>query len=581
MAYLGALCLLACAPPQPPAPKPEPAPASSHKPGADASSLLTEEVEPQSPELRTGRLKPLEHGDPLTLKVRRHALDGDEQLLEVPLPVFAAEVPGDSFWFGTEARLSGGSAPFQLVSRGKDAEMLLWLRRPKAEATSEVMGDAYTPALGARPGHHFRFRAPAPSGALSPELPALWATAAVDYLALQPGVFGVSAATRLWSRYKLPNKPGPLQRDSLGAGGSLELVDLMDTFSGRSAVQEAIAVHRAGVLSAARQPRTVPIARVLGPQLAHHPWAELSKRLGGTQPEEPLARAVPADFYFVRAQSFGAFTEMLSFVEGVGAPAADLVDRNSTERGTRPRYLAELGVETSDLSRVLGPEVVQDFAITGSDPYLHEGSDVTLIFRLKSPLLFRAALFKSLSAHGSAHGGTQGSSFTHEGVTVDVARSADGRVRQHHAVVTDLELVSNSPAAIRRVISAIQGKLPRLADEPDFRYMLARDAGVPAELLAFIGDRFVENVVGPAQKIAEARRQVALSELSAAPLAALLYGWVHGRSPTDGNALLRSGLLAASELKHQDGAPIAWAPGSAPRSSRRAWSAGARGGRSQ
>src|SRR5258705_5561974 len=96
--------------------------------------------------------------------------------------------------------------------------------------------------------------------------------------------------------------------------------------------------------------------------------------------------------------------------------------------------------------------------------------------------------------------------------------------------------------------------------------MLARDADVPAELLAFIGDRFVENVVGPGQKIAEARRQVALSELTAPPMAALLYGWVHGKSPTDKNELIRSGLLAATELKHQDGARIDWAPGSAPRS---------------
>src|SRR5690606_24896239 len=134
---------------------------------------------------------------------------------------------------------------------------------------------------------------------------------------------------------------------------------------------------------------------------------------------------------------------------------------------------AELGVETNDLSRVLGPEVIHDFAITGSDPYVHEGTDITLIFRLKSPLLFRAALLKSLSAHGSLHGGTQTSTFTHEGVTVAVARSPDGRVRQHHAVVGELELVSNSPAAIKRVISTIQGKAPSLADELDFKYMLA------------------------------------------------------------------------------------------------------------
>lgn len=557
------LWLSACAPA--PQSAPRPAPALGQQPAISQPAALAEETEPPSPELRTGRIPPVEHAELLVLEVRRHALDGDDQLLELLLPEFAAEVPGDSFWLGTEARLTGSSAPFQLVSRGQQAEMVLWLRRPRREAGAELMGDAYTRALGARPGHHFRFRAAAPGGAVTPGLPALWASAAVSYLASLPGAFGMSAAARLASRYKLSAGSGP-PYGANAAGGPSELGELMDTFTGRAAVQAAIATRRNRVLSAARQPRTIPIEQLPGPALSRHPWRQLSGQLGGPPPDEALASAVPAEFYFVRAQSFRAFTELLSFLESFAAPAADLLDGATTERSTLARYLTELGLETGDLSRVLGPEVIHDFAICGSDPYVHQGSDVTLVFRLKSPLLFRAALLKSLTAHGSAHGGLQSSTFTHEGVPVVVARSPDGRVRRHHAVIDQLELISNSPAAIRRVISAALGKAPRLADELDFRYMLARDAAVPAELLAFVGDRFVENVVGPVQKIGEARRQLALAELTSAPVAALLYGWLLGRSPADRNELVRSGLLAPAELKHQDGSRIDWTPGAAPRS---------------
>lgn len=563
--WAGCALLAACAEPQPPA-KPTPRPAPPPPPALSARPAeLSEEPEPAAVEIRTGKIAPVEHAAPLELKVRRHVIDGDEQLLEVVLPDYAAEVPGDLFWLGTEARINGSRAPFQLVSRGKSAEMVLWLRRPKSELNAELTGDAYTPAVGAQPGHHFRFRAPAPTGAVSPELPAQWAAAAAEYLANQGGMFGVSAALRLEARYKLPASSKHTWVDRKGSHD--ELTDLMDTFAGRAAVQAALATHRGSVLSAAKQARTIAIGAVKPPALARQPWAELSKRLGKPSPDEPLAKAVPADFYFVRAQSFGALSDMLSFVEGFGAPAADVFDGASLERSSLPRYLAELGIETGELSRVLGPEVVQDFAVAGSDPYLHEGSDLTLIFRLKSGLLFRAALIKALATHGAAHGGTQSSSFTHEGVTVEVARSADGRVRQHHAVVGEFELVSNSAAAIKRVIATIAGKAPRLADEPDFGYMLARDAEVPADVLGFMGDRFVETVVGPAQKIAEARRQVALAELSAAPVAALLYGWVHGKSPSDARELVRSGLLAVGELSHGGGSRIDWAPGAAPRSS--------------
>lgn len=554
--------LAGCGPSAPPPSKPvvvstAPAPRPPRPPE------LREESEPLAPQLRTGKIQPIEHPEPLTLKVRRHAIDGDEQLLEVVLPDYAAESPGDVFWSGTEARINGSRAPFQLVSRGKRGEMLLWLRRPKADLDTELMGDAYTPAVGAQPGHHFRFAAPAPIGGMSPELAAEWATAAVDYLSSRGGVFGVSSAARLQARYKLPGAP---PRSYADTGSGSELVDLMDTLAGRAALQAALATHRGSVFSAAKQPRNLALKELKPPALARQPWAELLRRLGKQAPDEPLAQAVPVDFYFVRAQSFGALREVLSFVENFGAPAADAFDNASVERRTFSRYLAELGMEAGELSRVLGPEVVRDFAVTGSDPYIHEGSDITLVFRLKSALLFRAARLKALATHGAAHGGTQSTSFSHEGVTVEVARSPDGRVRQHHAVVSGLELVSNSPAAIKRVISTIIGKAPRLADELDFRYMLARDAEVPAELLGFVGDRFVETVVGPAQKIAEARRQIALAELTAPPVAALLFGWIHGKSPADVHELLRSGLLGPRDLQHGDGARIEWSPGTAPRS---------------
>jgi hypothetical protein len=146
-------------------------------------------------------------------------------------------------------------------------------------------------------------------------------------------------------------------------------------------------------------------------------------------------------------------------------------------------------------------------------------------------------------------------------VTIRVARSADGRVRQHRANVAGFELVSNSPAAVRRVISTALGKVPRLADEKDFQYLLARDSGTPDETLAFLSDRFVLSVIGPAQKIAQARRQLALAELTTPGFAALLFGFTHDRSPKDSAELVRTGELFANELNHADGAPIAWQPG--------------------
>src|SRR5205823_457786 len=101
---------------------------------------------------------------------------------------------------------------------------------------------------------------------------------------------------------------------------------------------------------------------------------------------------------------------------------------------------------------------------------------------------------------------------------------------------------------------------PRLADEKDFRYMLARDAGARGPTLFFFGERFVAEVVGPRQKILETRRQLAAAELMTPGFAALLHGWIHGTSPGSVDELVSSKLLRKEELKHASGATIEWRP---------------------
>ena len=94
----------------------------------------------------------------------------------------------------------------------------------------------------------------------------------------------------------------------------------------------------------------------------------------------------------------------------------------------------------------------------------------------------------------------------------------------------------------------------------------ARQEKERADVLAFLGDRFVGEVVGPRQKVLELRRQDAQGELTELGAAALLYGFIQGKSPTKVDDLLAAGLLSPEDLKHTSGQPIAWQVGSAPRS---------------
>lgn len=526
--------------------------------------------------IRTGRVVPVR--DPLMeLTVSRREAAGDYELLEL-IPPGSAQVASD--WNGYEVALDAPQVGFALQVTlpevtGKPADYSsashshpVLVRRRRSDGP--ITGTLFTAALGfnayhqPEPGRAIPFHGVVtPKTKTDPGLERAWDLSLADQFSRRSGAFFEFAARRLRERQNAGKLPGVQPSADQGAD---ELLALMDTTTGRHSIEQALQRNHGLALDVPAEKQAIDVKTVKPPELGRHPWDDLLRALGTRPTVEPLAAATPADFYFARARDTGALLDLLDVVEDWGQPAAAILDGHTEDRGTFTRYATELALERTGLARTLGPELIEDVAIIGSDPYVHEGTDVTLVLRPKNTALLGAALSGLLSAAGAAHGGITSTSFVHEGTTVSVGRAADGRVRQHRASVSGLELVSNSAGAIRRVLSTMAGHYPRLSDEPDFRYMLARDGAVKDQVLAYIGDRFVAAVVSPKQKIAEARRLIALSELSVPAYAALLSGIVDGASPKDTKALLASKLLRPGDLRHADGSPITFEPGQSPNS---------------
>jgi hypothetical protein len=344
-----------------------------------------------------------------------------------------------------------------------------------------------------------------------------------------------------------------------------ELARLMDTTTGMTSLQETLQTDRA-LLAVSDEPATVALSDLKPPSFKPHPWAAMTAALARPVPSEPLATAAPASFYFIRFRTIAHLIRLREELDAGIAPALAGMGEGA-DYDLAPRYEAELGLRQGPLTKLLGPTVVDDLAVVGSDPYLREGSDLSIVFRVRARPAFEAALAGTLAAFGAAHGGLKSATIDHQGTPITVTRSNDGVVRRHRANIGGFDIVSNSLAATRRIIDAVAGRGPRLADEPDFRYMLARDAATPADVLVYLGDRFVGEVIGPRQKVLEARRQIALAELSRPGFAALLYGWMYGRVPASADEVVASRLLERQELAHAGGEAIDWQPGRAARSS--------------
>jgi hypothetical protein len=493
--------------------------------------------------------------------------------IEIVLPIDGAFNYGVSS--GSVVSIGEGTAgPYAFASRPDEVSTVerrgvtattIWVRRPKDQTGKAVEGIVFTPSIQNEPGHRIPFHAPGASLPGDPKLLPRWAAALAAHLReLGSGPWHRFAAQRVEQAFAQKKALAAAQRPT--RAGRDDLLSLMDTTTGMLSIQESLQQDRPLLLRAAREKQTVPISKLPGVKAAAHPWDRLLQSLAAPGPAEPMAAAVPAEFWYFRFADLGALFRLADQLDAWGTPAADALDRQLEERDLSARYETELGLARTELARTFGKEVIDEVAITGSDPYLREGSDLTVIFRVKRRPVLESVLASTLAAHSKVHGGTTSSKVSHEGVDIHIARSADGRLRQHRASVDDFEIVSNSLGAARRVIEAMKGKRARLSEEKDFRYMLARDSRVRGDALGFMGDRFVAEVVGPRQKILEARRQIAAAELMTPGFAALLHGFIHGRSPSSVDELVASRLLGKDELRHAGGAAIAFRPGEAAQS---------------
>ncbi|MEM6991575.1 MAG: hypothetical protein AAF721_13805 [Myxococcota bacterium] len=360
--------------------------------------------------------------------------------------------------------------------------------------------------------------------------------------------------------------PGEVRLGEL-APRRTELSELMYTTVAATSMQEALQHDRGLRLADAPQPATVPIAELSTPELVEHPWPAMMRALppSAEAVPEPLAAATPADFWYVRFDDIRVLLRVLDEASAWITPVAHIMEERAEVHALSERYQRQLGLRRTGLAKALGHTVIDRVAIVGSDPYLREGSDVTFIFEVGNDALFDRELAAHMKAYRAEVPGIAASTSVHRGHTITVNRDPAGRVRQYRARVGDRSVVSNSAAACRAVLDAIDGQRPRLSDEQDLAYMLARDPG-EHDGFAFLSDRFIAAVVGPRQKVLAARRQQALSELLTPGYAALLYGWLQGSTPSTTQDLLDARLLARDELTHRDGSPIVFEPGATARS---------------
>ena len=318
-------------------------------------------------------------------------------------------------------------------------------------------------------------------------------------------------------------------------------VDLFRIFSGALAVQESLQLDTmVGSRDVPPQPDIIDVNSLQGPTVKSHPWKEM---LGDREnvPVSRLSLCVPDDQYFVRFQSLNRMLDILDLNDKWGAHIIVQTGRQARNQQVTKRLKRQLAVVTDALTRPFYDLVVNEVAVTGSDLYVREGSDVTLLFGVRQPQLFRARMDGFLNSFAKSTPGAVRSEGEHKGVKYTHVTAPDRVVHVYSAYPKpDLHIRSNSLTGLIRVLDAIQGKrldgtpVTRLGETDEFRYIRTlMPLGANEEQgLVYLSDPFIRYLTGPVLKLTERRRMLSYNHLRMIGHAALLYRTQHGQAAT-------------------------------------------------
>ncbi len=334
--------------------------------------------------------------------------------------------------------------------------------------------------------------------------------------------------------------------------------DLMSFYTGWTSVEEALQTDRG-----LRVPldydatRNVPLADVEAVKLPGHPWDEMIEAVGGKEKTkiEPLAAYAPHDALYLHFHDLRTLVRLASDLDKLVTPVTRVLEERPGARHFVRRYEHQLAIERLGLAKTLGHVAAKGVALVTSDPFFREGTDLTLLFHLNNAKVLEAALASYEQRTRARRPDVAVSTYKVGEHEVRLLGTADRDVHQHRLRLNDVLVLSNSRAAVERIIAAKAGTLMPLAQSGDYRYFRTRYPydRKTEDGFGFVSDAFVQHVISPRVKVLQARRMSAMADLYAVGFSTLLHGWLEGKAAGGLEAAIAGGLLERAELKHDDG----------------------------
>jgi len=337
-------------------------------------------------------------------------------------------------------------------------------------------------------------------------------------------------------------------------------VDLFDLFTGALAVQESLQLDTMrGGRDVRMQPladpaqNTAKVADLSGPAVKSHPWGKMlaAQTVSGNKPEvSPLSLCVPEDQFYVEFRALSKLLEAIDVGDLWGAHLYNQAAKDAKSHRGSERLKTQLAIQTDPLTRPFYDMVVNEVALTGNDVFFNEGTDVTMLFTLKQPEVFRARMDGFLAAAEKSRPDATRTTGKMAGIEYVQVSTPDRALNAFSAYPRpNLHVRSNSKKAMERVLRAIAGGegIARLGDATEFKYIrtLMVRGDKREDGFVYLSDPFIRRLVGPELKLTERRRMLCYNHLRMIGHAAMLYRTQFGKPPESLEQLAETGCAPA------------------------------------
>ncbi|MCP4344392.1 MAG: hypothetical protein GY795_02575 [Desulfobacterales bacterium] len=278
-----------------------------------------------------------------------------------------------------------------------------------------------------------------------------------------------------------------------------EELSFLGLMGGSAAVKETLQMELLNIRDDKYQEYTIPVDTIKGVDVKSHPFEEML----GTNPggRLALADAVPHDRFFVYVAKPSAMMPFLDEGAEFLASLGTVITSNKVEYNLKKKYLNRLGLNENWLGMFLKSGAVREMALFFPDLFLTDGTDITVVSRLKQPK-FLGILLEQAGA---------GQLFEKDMVTLKLKNNQD----VFWSLQDDLLFISSSKSELDACLELLKnaGK-GSLGQSHEFRYMLTQlPVSNKTRIYAYLSDPFIRKLVSPAVKIGQLRRSTAQANM--------------------------------------------------------------------